>query len=306
MTEETAIEVCEGEFVQLGTIQMAGPVALVEKATAIADTLADIIKKKRLYTTISGKDFVRVEGWTTLGAMLGVLPREVETQPIENGYESTVELVRANDGAVIGRGSAICTREERNWSSRDDYAVRSMAITRATGKAYRLGFSWIMTLAGYEPTPAEEVLGEDEPKQQRQPVRKQKQTETKVAAAQRPLEAVQLHDYLHKKEARKPEEWWTETCSEKQAGLVASKFEECFAPAEDSKDRYHDSLNWLWGVESAKDLSKSQAAVTLDWLLVGGEGDEKYSLHPAASIEAAAVYHEAVLEAGQQELELPE
>ena len=32
-----------------------------------------------------------------------------------------------------------------------------MAQTRATGKACRLAFSWIMALAGYEPTPAEEM-----------------------------------------------------------------------------------------------------------------------------------------------------
>jgi hypothetical protein len=34
-----------------------------------------------------------------------------------------------------------------------------MAITRATGKAYRLGLSWIVTLAGYSPTPYEEMDG---------------------------------------------------------------------------------------------------------------------------------------------------
>jgi hypothetical protein len=33
-----------------------------------------------------------------------------------------------------------------------------MAQTRATGKACRLAFSWIMSLAGYEPTPAEEMM----------------------------------------------------------------------------------------------------------------------------------------------------
>ena len=43
------------------------------------------------------------------------------------------------------------------WSTRPRYARRSMAQTRATGKACRLAFSWIMALAGYEPTPAEEM-----------------------------------------------------------------------------------------------------------------------------------------------------
>lgn len=163
MTDSTAIEVVEGEFMQLGSIKAVGPTGIIEQAASVAKCLANIVNKRHLYTDISGKKFVRVEGWTTLGAMLGILPREVSVKKIASdddhseGYEAYVELIRVNDGRVIGGASAICTRDERNWKKRDDYAVRSMAITRATGKAFRLGFSWIMTLAGYEPTPAEEM-----------------------------------------------------------------------------------------------------------------------------------------------------
>ncbi len=42
-----------------------------------------------------------------------------------------------------------------------------MAITRATGKACRLAFSWIMTLAGYDPTPAEELVDDQAPKRKK-------------------------------------------------------------------------------------------------------------------------------------------
>ena len=35
-----------------------------------------------------------------------------------------------------------------------------MALTRATAKACRLAFSWILVLAKFEPTPAEEMSGE--------------------------------------------------------------------------------------------------------------------------------------------------
>jgi len=37
-------------------------------ATQIADTLATIIRKNKLASTIQGKEYVRVEGWTTLAA----------------------------------------------------------------------------------------------------------------------------------------------------------------------------------------------------------------------------------------------
>lgn len=154
-------EIVVSESVQLGTVQASSPQNVIERAETVATPLADLINRKKLFTVIGQKKYVQVDGWATLGAMLGVLPREVKSDKIENGYAAYVELVRTTDGMVIGGASAICTREERNWSNRDEYALKSMATTRATGKAYRLAFSWIMNLAGYESTPAEEMIDVD-------------------------------------------------------------------------------------------------------------------------------------------------
>jgi hypothetical protein len=129
-----------------------------------------MIEERKLYT-VTGRDksgkprkHVHVEGWTTLIAMLGVLPREVCVEEREGVFTATVELVRMTDGFVVGRGSAECGFNDEFdrsgnpvWAKRPRYARRSMAITRATGKACRLSFSWIMVLAGYDPTPAEEM-----------------------------------------------------------------------------------------------------------------------------------------------------
>jgi len=151
-------EVIVSESVQLGTVQATSPQNVIERAKPVATALAGIINDRKLFTVIGGKKYVQVDGWATLGAMLGVLPREVRSEKIENGYEAYVELIRTSDGMVIGGASAICTREEHNWKGRDEYALKSMSATRATGKAYRLAFSWIMNLAGYESTPAEEMI----------------------------------------------------------------------------------------------------------------------------------------------------
>lgn len=150
--------------VGFGSMEVS-PKAVIETATAIATELAKVIKKQNLFSIIQGKEFVRVEGWTTLGAMLGVTPRELENVADENGvYTAIVELVRNSDGSIIGRASAECGSPDEldkngkpTWANRAAYARRSMAATRATGKAYRLAFSWIMALAGYEVTPAEEM-----------------------------------------------------------------------------------------------------------------------------------------------------
>lgn len=136
-----------------------GPSQMLTHATAVADVLKDVIRKQRLTSNIQGKDYVRVEGWATLGSILGILPREVSVTELPDGsYEAVVELYSVKTGKVVGQGSALCGIDEKRWGNAERFARRSMAITRATGKAYRLGLSWIMSLAGYETTPAEEMI----------------------------------------------------------------------------------------------------------------------------------------------------
>lgn len=142
--------------VTLGTLQASNPAALVSGAAEMAHELATVIDKQKLFTVIQGKKFVGVEGWTTLAVMLGCVAREVSTTEQDGIYIAIVELVRMSDGVCISRASAECG-EEKPWNTRAKYARRSMAQTRATGKACRLAFSWIMSLAGYEVTPAEEM-----------------------------------------------------------------------------------------------------------------------------------------------------
>jgi hypothetical protein len=60
-------------------------------------------------------------------------------------------------GVVVGRAEAMCSRSENTWRNRDDYAVRSMAETRAESRAFRRAIGWIVSIAGYNPTPAEEM-----------------------------------------------------------------------------------------------------------------------------------------------------
>jgi hypothetical protein len=162
MAEQEIVKI--EQEIRLGIIPARTPHDVIVQASSIAKELAKLIKDNHLSKPIQGREYVYVEGWSTMGAMLGVLPREVSTNRLEDGsYEATVELIRITDTAVVGRASALVGMDEKDnrgkltWGSRPEYARRSMAVTRATGKAYRLGFSWIMGLAGYAPTPAEEM-----------------------------------------------------------------------------------------------------------------------------------------------------
>lgn len=149
-------------IVMVGQVEMA-PSQVIAQATMLAKGLADLINTRQLYKVIKERKYVFVDGWTTLGAMLGVVPIEESVTITEDGdYLATVKLIRTKDGQQVGGASALCGTDEPTWMSRPRYARRSMATTRATGKAFRLSFSWIMKLAGYEPTPAEEMPVEGE------------------------------------------------------------------------------------------------------------------------------------------------
>lgn len=141
------------------------PKEMVAHAAEMANVLADIIEKKQLFTLIQGKKYVRVDGWQILGSLLGFLARERSvTELPDGGYEAYVELYSLRTGQIVGGASAICGIDERRWGSADKYARRSMACTRAVGKAYRISLGWIVGLAGYEATPAEEIPQEGIPK----------------------------------------------------------------------------------------------------------------------------------------------
>lgn len=140
------------------------PEETVARASAQATVLTRVIEDQKLYSTISGRRHVKVEGWTTVAALNGVVPREVgRPQRQEDGsYYAVVELIRVADGSVVGRASSLCGGpDEPMWAGRPEYARASMAVTRATGKACRMLFSWIVTLSGFDATPAEEMPREE-------------------------------------------------------------------------------------------------------------------------------------------------
>lgn len=137
----------------------ASPATVVERATEAADALAAVVEQKELFSMINNRKHVLVEGWTLLGSMLGVFPVVEWTRQIEDGWEARVTAVTRN-GDVIGAAESMCTRRERTWKTRDDYAIRSMAQTRAVSKALRHPLGFVMTLAGYEATPEAEMPDE--------------------------------------------------------------------------------------------------------------------------------------------------
>ncbi len=135
--ESSALEVTRKNT---ASIFSSSPSETVRYASELAAALSPIVEKQKMYTVIGGKRHVRVD----------------VTELPDGSYEARVDLLN-KDGRVVGGASALCGIEEQRWRNADRYARRSMAVTRATAKAYRVAFSWIIQMTGYEVTPAEEM-----------------------------------------------------------------------------------------------------------------------------------------------------
>ena len=127
----------------------------------LAKDLAKFIKDNKLSTTVQGKEFVNVEGWQYAGSRLGIVPIVEHvinvSSPEELKYQAKVTLYDIRHGATVGAGFAVCSNKESGKKFYQEFAIMSMAQTRAIGKAYRNCLAWIIRAAGYEPTPAEEM-----------------------------------------------------------------------------------------------------------------------------------------------------
>jgi hypothetical protein len=127
----------------------------------LAVDLAKFIKENKLYQNIQGKEFVNVEGWQYAGSRLGIFPVVEHVLNVSNEaemkYEAKVSLLNVRNGQTVGAGFAICSNKENGKKYYQEFAIASMAQTRAIGKAYRNILAWIIRAAGYEPTPAEEM-----------------------------------------------------------------------------------------------------------------------------------------------------
>lgn len=146
--------------------------AKVHVATNVANTLAPLVRSQGLALKGLNKkqpdaEYVTVEGWEVLGTFLGIVPvttiiGEINKQGVVVGYRARATLYQdpiiENDeivgGTVIARAEA---EADKSGFQKDKFAIASMAQTRALGKAYRMGLSWIMKMAGFEPTFAEDM-----------------------------------------------------------------------------------------------------------------------------------------------------
>ncbi len=139
------------------------PELVVKQAHQAAKQLSNIVEQTKSYITINGKKHLFFEAWQTIGAFHGVTADIEWSRPLRDsdgkllGFEARAFVHNPSTGVVLTHAEAECRYQEKNWSGRDQYALRSMCQTRAMAKALRNVLAWQVVLAGYKPTPAEEM-----------------------------------------------------------------------------------------------------------------------------------------------------
>ncbi len=167
MTDELAIYRDEDSHappaMYSAVFQGSNPMNQLEAARKLVGAIHQNCKGPKWIANIQGREYPTVDWWGAVGSVLGLVAREISVERVDrpNGYlyQATVGVFLSSDPTVlITQGSAICsTIDEGRWAKASEYAVRSMSVTRATGKAFRTNLSFLAVLAGLNPTPAEEV-----------------------------------------------------------------------------------------------------------------------------------------------------
>jgi hypothetical protein len=136
------------------------PEVVLEEAHRAARALKDVLDAKPNKVMFGGEQYLEFEDWQTMGRFYGVSAKVVSTAFVEyadvKGFTARAVALRA-DGAEISAAEAVCLHDEANWKTKPLFQLKSMAQTRACAKVLRNVLAWVVVLAGYRPTPAEEL-----------------------------------------------------------------------------------------------------------------------------------------------------
>jgi len=149
----------ETEIAPSTTIFSRDPEEAFSQAERLVQAVTRRCKGPAYLVNIQGKLYPTVSWWSVAASSLSLFPRVVWTKRLDRegeiAYEARVE-VHHND-QVISAGEAMCSNREERWRTCPEYSIRSMAQTRAAGKAFRIPLSFLAVMAGLESTPAEEM-----------------------------------------------------------------------------------------------------------------------------------------------------
>lgn len=166
MSEAIEAVVVPSEAIQkVDNVSMAidrAPQTVLSEAHQAAKALQDVVSKKARKVMFNGEQYLEFEDLQTLGRFYGVTAGQEgdsEFCNIGGADGAKAKAVAMRGGQIISRATAYCMRDEPNWKVKPWFQLASMAQTRANAKVLRNVLAWVVVLAGYKATPAEEMDG---------------------------------------------------------------------------------------------------------------------------------------------------
>lgn len=181
----TTAEITKLTPIEGGLSVIGNPQQILKQHQEVAKLLMEFVEKQKLYQQIGNKRHIYIEAWQFCGHFYGITAKERHTEAYVDeltgaaGFKSTADVVLIARDQVISSASALCLNNETNWDMRPKYEyengnrqkvgdvrvpsqqLASMSQTRAASKALSNVLRFVVVLAGFSTTPAEEMTGDE-------------------------------------------------------------------------------------------------------------------------------------------------
>jgi uncharacterized protein (DUF3820 family) len=138
--------------------QLADPTLLHRRSIAVANAVREGVLGQTI--EIQGKKYIQSAGWAMMANAFGFVVSGGEVRKEGDGFIAKAYLKRVDNGVVVAEAEGFCDRTEPRWKTAAEYAIRSMAQTRAASKVCKMALASCVPLMGVKNlsvTPAEEV-----------------------------------------------------------------------------------------------------------------------------------------------------
>lgn len=149
-----------GEVVEIG-LQKSPDEIMLDARDAARALEQVIISNKRKPLEFNGKRYLEYAHWQTLAKFYHSAAATGEASFVEiggiKGFKARAQIIDEKTGLTVGYAEAYCMTDEPNWKHKPLFQLASMAQTRAASKALSNKYRYVAIVAGYEPTPSEEI-----------------------------------------------------------------------------------------------------------------------------------------------------
>ena len=159
-------ETIKAPTLELATVPFPeAPADFYQRCKEVAKVVKQFVRTTpSLKMRLDGKKYAYAPVWQFAAACFGITPMVTSTEELltddrkEMGYLATAHAIDRT-GRVISGADATCMCAEEDWQNKPSFQLRSMAETRACTKVLSNILRYVMVMAGFCPTPADEISG---------------------------------------------------------------------------------------------------------------------------------------------------